>query len=132
VGYQGRPRARFGHRPDACFPAHGWEQTAERSLPVTVGDLTVPGILYEFRPRTTYGRTARVLATYLLNGRYVADPGDFQAYATRSAFNARPAYITRIQVTGSGAEEAEDLEALQEFMALVAPLVAERMPYWEP
>jgi hypothetical protein len=131
VGYQGRPRARFGHRPDACFPAHGWEPTSKRSLAVEP-DGGIPGVLYEFAPRNELGRPARVLASYLVNGRYTPDPGGAERYVTRSVFGARPAYITRIQVTLTGGEDAEeDVVILREFMSAVAGAVAACMPYWE-
>ena len=135
IGFVGRPRSRLGHRPDVCYAAHGWEQEWQKSVPVTTpAGSSVPSILHKFRPPDAFGRPKLVLATYMVNGRFVYDPAAFRQYNARSPnlLGGRPAYLTRIHVSlvASG-NQAADTAVLKEFVALVAEPTANMMPYWE-
>lgn len=133
IGYQGRPRAWFGHRPDICFPAHGWEPDGREpvSIPTPTGQ-RVPGIVYEFHRPAADASPRLVLATYMINGQFVEDPGPKSVYTTRSAFGERPAYLTRIELSiDRGVNRAADLERLLELAGeAIEPLKA-LMPYWD-
>ncbi len=132
VGYQGRPRARFGHRPDQCYPSHGWVQIGQRRADIEHAGHIVPATLYEFRPDNGLGGTLRVLATYIVNGQYVEDPGDAQQFVTRGVFRERPAYVTRIQLSVTATpDEQADVQAMQALAGLAAEEIRAMMPYWE-
>ena len=135
VGYVGRPRTSLAHRPDVCYAAHGWQKVSQREIPVTApGGRVIPCVLYEFRQPDGFGSPVRVLATYLVGGRYSADPGAVRRYHSRSPnlFGERPTYLARVQVSlVSSGDEAADIASLSEFTSLVVRPIADLMPYWK-
>lgn len=135
IGYVGRPRAQLGHRPDVCYAAHGWDEVGQERVEIPLaGGETIPGIVYEFRRPNRTGWPMRVLATYVINGRYVKDPDEFARWNTRNPglLGERPAYLARIQLVLQGTSDAEaDLRLLGEFMPLIARPTLALMPYWE-
>ncbi len=134
VGYVGRPRSRFGHRPDVCFAAHGWDQESRESLSTqTPGGAPVPGTLYIFRKPDELGPPLLVLATYMRNGCYVERHDELRQWNARTPTlpGERPAYLTRVQASLiGGADRAASLEALRDFVGRLAGPVADIMPYW--
>ncbi len=135
VGYVGRPRSTFGHRPDVCYAANGWTEEDQRSIVFTTDDgRVVHAILYRFDRARNFGPPLLVLATYVINGRFLEDPSDLTRWHSRGAglLGERASYLTRVQLStlatrGVTAETA----ALRDLMGrLVEPLAA-CMPYWE-
>ena len=136
VGYLGRARARLGHRPDVCYAAHGWNlDHAEPGTVAVGGGRDIPVLAYDFRRADDPGAVLRVLATYVVNGRYVRDVDEFRRYNARGAnlLGERPAYLARIQVALPGTLNADaDLDILRRFIADLAEPTANLLPYWEP
>lgn len=116
VGYMGRPRSRMGHRPDVCYPAHGFEKQSSRLVSIgTAKHAEVPAVLYEFAAPQLGGLRDLVLATYIINGRYVNDVDVANDYNTRTIglVEQPKAYVARIQLSirATGDTEA-DMAAL--------------------
>jgi EpsI family protein len=135
VGYVGRPRTTFGHRPEVCYAAHGWNEVRQSvlTLDATNGQ-SLPAVWYQFEHPTRITAPLQVLATYLINGRYFQHPHEFQRWHVRNPglLGERPGYLTRIQVTlPASADRAADLELLADLLTLVAEPVTGLMPYWE-
>jgi EpsI family protein len=134
VGYVGRPRSRLGHRPDVCYAAHGWDQVSQESIRIAApGGQAVPAILYEFRHPDGFGRRMLVLATNIINGRYVRDPDEFGHYDTRgpNLLGGRPAYVARVQVaTPITADRQVAFAALGDLAGRIVEPTAALMPYW--
>lgn len=135
VGYVGRARARLGHRPDVCYTGVGWERQGQEAVRIEAAGRTAPATFYEFRAVNDPAARLCVLATYVINGRFVEDPTDFQRYNARGAnlLGERPAYLARVQATALGTHDrGADVALLQTFIAALAEPLAELLPYWEP
>jgi hypothetical protein len=133
VGYVGRPRARMGHRPDVCFVAHGWEPGEQQTLAIDASGRDIPAILYEFRQPVPPESRQYVLATYVINGRFVQDPETLRRANTRGAqlVGERPAYLARLQVALLDDDREHALQELEDFAGRLAGPLAEIMPYWQ-
>jgi hypothetical protein len=135
VGYVGRPRAQFGHRPDICYAAHGWEQYAEETITIAAGaGLAIPCVVYEFRQPNGLARPMLVLGTYLINGRYFEKRDQLRRWQARTPgwLGERPAYLTRIQLASPiGGDRQATLASLVDLAGRLAGPVTEIMPYWE-
>ena len=133
VGYVGHPRAHFGHRPDVCFAAHGAEQVASDALVVELPDGgRVPAFLYEFRAPGMLEERTLVLATYLINGRYTADPDELRRFNARNPglMGERTAYLTRVQVSiRASSDRGADVAALRDLAARMQGPIISSMPY---
>jgi hypothetical protein len=135
LGYVGRPRTTLGHRPDICMAAHGWEQTAQTALELKGADGdAIPAVLYEFRRPDGLGPPLLILATHVINGRFVKDPAEFSRYNGRGAnlFGERPGYLARLQVSivQAGSRDS-DIAALRDITAAFAVPLKSILPYWD-
>ncbi|MBN1491104.1 MAG: EpsI family protein [Phycisphaerae bacterium] len=132
VGYIGRPRQWLGHRPDVCYRAHGYEPLAQESDTLPMPDGTVvPCFIYEFRLPAMGGPRQLVLATYIVNGEFVASLDAVREMNARRVdlSGSRPTYLARIQVnTAATGERARDLRILQDFAAQLQGPVLELLP----
>jgi hypothetical protein len=135
VGYIGRPRSWLGHRPDLCYPAHGWKRISEEKFVVeTEARGEVPGLLYEFRAPEAGGARELVLATYLVNGVYSNDSASFADVNRRAANLAgnSGAYVARIQIALNACGDRKgDLTVLSDFASALVEPIATLMPYVE-
>ncbi len=132
VGYMGRPRSHMAHRPDVCYPAHGFQETSREPVSVQRRDGTkVPGLLYEFTSPQPGGPRDLVLATYIINGQCVTDSRAAGGLNGRGAGlgETREAYLARVQVSilASG-DRIRDLAVLSEFASLLSEPLAAVMP----
>jgi exosortase len=132
VGYVGRPRSRLGHRPDVCYPAHGFEETSRQPMSVKSRDgAEVPAVLYEFANPQPGGPRERVLATYVINGQYVTDVTASGGLNGRSVGLGakRETYVARVQVSiQASGDRAADVALLCEFASLLRGPLAAMMP----
>lgn len=129
IGYMGRPRTRMGHRPDVCYPGHGYEEAScdEVSVPKP-GGTAVPALLYEFQGPQLGAPRHLVLVFYLVNGRFVSDPAAANDYNTRSptgdAKNA--SYVARVQIdlVSSGNPETDQQLVVGFASQVIEPLLS--------
>lgn len=132
VGYVGRPRARMGHRPDVCYAAQGWTQLDEQRLTIeTDGHPPIEAVLYSFKPPNGQAGRLRVLATYLVNGRYTNDAANFTSWNQRrvDVFGVhQPAYLARVQVSMVGRPDESELPLLKDLTARLSIAVLDCMP----
>ncbi len=133
VGYVGRPRVHLGHRPDVCFAAHGMEQTAASELKLPdAGRDPAAVVLYEFHSEGLVEQRVLVLAMYLINGRFSADPDSFRRYNARGAglLGERRAYLARVQLSmNAGADRDADVAALHDLAGQLLPALRRVLPY---
>lgn len=136
VGYVGRPYVLLAHRPEICYPANGWPQTAEseQTLESPAGR-AAPATLFEFRcvnaPVVARARDDRelVLATYFINGVYIGDSNDLRRYNARGRLLGRRGYVARLQFSLTAtSDRAADVAVLREFASHLLDLVADSMP----
>lgn len=132
IGYIGRPRSRLGHRPDVCYATHGYQETAREKLELQVpGHGAVPAVFYEYAPPTPGRPNQVVLATFVINGRWVNDTASADAYNARGVnlFSRQLAYVGRLQVSlvASG-DRAADIEALSRFAAELSARLQDLLP----
>lgn len=132
VGYQGRPRTRMGHRPDVCYPAHGYKELQRESIElVSMGGLQVPALLHDFASPTLGAPQQLVVAMYIVNGEFVSDTKVVNTYNTRgpSLFSAPRAYNTRIQIAVQATgDRAADTALLRDFAARIIDPIRSMMP----
>lgn len=132
VGYIGRPRSRAGHRPDVCYPAHGYKELSrERWAARDERGRAVPALLFEFASVESHAPPELVLANYLINGRFVNDTAAANAYNARNPglFSRQLAYVTRIQVAvQASGDRSADVALLSDFASRVFSVIERMMP----
>lgn len=122
VGYIGKPRSTLAHRPDICYPAHGYKEVRRGEVTVrSAAGQEVPALLLEYASPQMAGQPQLVLVSYLINGRYSNSTAEATEYNARGPglLSSQPlAYLARVQVSirNSGDREA-DIAALSDFMA---------------
>lgn len=129
VGYIGRPRKWLGHRPDVCYRAHGYEQLSQEADTLQLPNgREVPCFIYEFRSPAVGGSRQLVLATYIINGEFLASLDGIREMNSRRVDSAggRPNSLARIQVNVvAGGDRTSDLQMLEEFaVQLQGPVLA--------
>jgi hypothetical protein len=93
--------------------------------------VSVPGILYEFRSPGIGGRRDLVLATYLVNGRYLDTGSSLDTYNSREVdlFRRGGTYLARIQISISATGDRQaDLAVLSDFISEIITPVSSLMP----
>lgn len=75
IGYSGQARLRIWHRPGICYPAHGFQEVSRQPYALKASARpSLPATLHEFiSPQMGVPRVL-VLATYVVDGRFVNDP----------------------------------------------------------
>src|SRR5690606_31466885 len=94
----------------------------------------VPALLFEFVSSDLHSPPELVLASYLINGRYVNDTASARGYNVRSpgVFSRQLAYVARIQVTTrASGDRPADVALLTDFAGRVFGVVSEMMPQIE-
>lgn len=130
VGYTGRPHKWLVHRPDICYPAHGWQRASETEFDLGTGtDSPVPCRLFEFTAIDPEQASLYVLSTFVVNGQFSSDTH----VRNVRLFADEPPYIARIQVSAisCGRREA-DLAVLEDLTRQLLRPLRTIMPYWEP
>jgi hypothetical protein len=98
------PSGLLGHRPDVCFPAHGWipDQTTPTEVTTRSGR-AVKCLSHEFhKAAPAYGQ-AFVLSFYVLNGQITLRERDFSGVFDRTPnISGNPArYVAQVQISST-------------------------------
>jgi EpsI family protein len=132
VGFLGKPRSRMAHRPEVCYPAHGYRLLAQRCVRVDAGGQNlVPATLYEFESPESGKPRDLVLAMFLVNGQYIDGDTAGTTYNIRGPglFGTAAAYLMRIQVSVQvSSDPSGDVALLSDFAAQVSPSLSAMMP----
>jgi len=96
------PSGLLGHRPDVCFPAHGWvrDQTTETEITTRSGQ-KIRCLSHQFhRSPPEYGQVS-VLSFYVLNGQVTLRERDFSGFLDRTPnISGNPArYVAQVQIS---------------------------------
>ncbi|HOA75808.1 MAG TPA: EpsI family protein [Phycisphaerae bacterium] len=104
VAYAARPAKMLGHRPEVCYPTHGWTPGEVRKESLTLDD----GTTFEYLIRTvSHGERPNekmvVLNYYILEGRIVTNWTDFWGPKYRMPNLSRDPsfYVAQTQVTAN-------------------------------
>lgn len=98
------PMGLLGHKPDVCFPAHGWihDRTTETELTTRSGQ-KIPCLSHQFhKAPPAYGRVS-VLSFYVLNGQITLHERDFSGFLDRTPnISGNPArYVAQVQISSA-------------------------------
>ncbi len=109
-----RPAGMLGHRPEVCFPAHGWihDETSQSEFQTHLGR-RMPVLVHRFHKQSPdYGRVV-ILNFYVLNGEVTLREGDFSGFfGRRPNVSSNPArYVAQIQISSSSEHAARALVA---------------------
>lgn len=100
VAYTARPRTMLGHRPQVCYPAHGWiHDGTEHKQVISRRGLEIPCLLHRFhRPAPNY-QEMLILNFYIVNGQLTDDESVFSGVGWRTPNIAGdPArYVAQVQ-----------------------------------
>ena len=102
VAFTARPRTMLGHRPQVCYPAHGWiHDSTDHKKVISRSGLEIPCLLHRFhRPAPNYEEML-VLNFYIVNGLLTDDESVFSGVGWRTPNIAGdPArYVAQVQVS---------------------------------
>jgi len=105
-----RPGGILGHRPNVCYPAHGWQhESTETSRLVSQGGREIDCLIHRFyKAPPEYDRMV-VLSFYVLNGRTTAKESDFSGPFGRRPNIARDPsrYIAQVQISSAQDKSVE-------------------------
>jgi hypothetical protein len=97
-----KPAGILGHRPQICYPAHGWiYDGTERSQFISQNKRKIPYLLQRFhKPSPGYEQIV-VLSFYILNGQITTDENDFSGLlGRRPNIAGDPArYVAQVQIS---------------------------------
>lgn len=97
-----KPAGILGHRPQICYPAHGWiHDGTERSQFTSQNTQQMPCLLQRFhKPAPGYEQVV-VLSFYILNGRITTNEDDFSnLFGRRPNIAGDPAYyVAQVQIS---------------------------------
>ncbi|MBN1507617.1 MAG: exosortase-associated EpsI family protein [Sedimentisphaerales bacterium] len=96
------PGGLLGHKPDVCFPAHGWicDHTSPTQVTTRSGQ-TINCLSHQFhKPAPSYGQVF-VLSFYVLNGQITLRERDFSGVFDRTPnISGNPArYVAQVQIS---------------------------------
>lgn len=114
-----KPGGILGHRPNVCYPAHGWQhENTEKSRFTSRSGRQIDCLVHRFyKPPPEYDRMV-VLSFYILNGRTTAKESDFSGpFGRRPNIARNPSrYVAQVQISSAlensvqaAAEEMTDL-----------------------
>lgn len=119
VAYTARPRTMLGHRPQVCYPAHGWvHDSTDHKEVISRRGLEIPCLLHRFHRPAPNHEEMLVLNFYIVNGQLTDDESVFSGVGWRTPNIAGdPArYVAQVQVSSilensarSGAKDFTDL-----------------------
>ncbi len=102
VAYSGNPRTMFGHRPQVCYPASGWQHRSTDNITIVlISGREIPCLLHRFHRASNEAEEVVVLNFYVLNGELTDDEGTFSGFGWRipniSGNIAR--YVAQVQIS---------------------------------
>lgn len=138
VAYAARPAKMLGHRPQQCYPAHGWMHQETRKSRIDLPEQ--PGfdcLIHLFRRPPPGHGTVMVLNYYVLRGRHVTEWTEFWGPSWRRPNLSRDPsfYVVQVQVSAAfedGSRHQNVERVLKGFTALVAPAIHALLPASEP
>lgn len=99
-----QPAGILGHKPQICYPAHGWiHDSTETSQFVSQSGRHIRCLTHRFhKPAPTNEQTV-VLNFYILNGRITAEESDFSSlFGRRPNIAGDPArYVAQVQISST-------------------------------
>jgi len=124
------PSGLLGHKPDVCFPAHGWihDQTVETEITTRSGRM-IPCLRHLFhRSPPQYGQVF-VLSFYVLNGQVTLRERDFSGFLDRTPnISGNPArYVAQVQI--SSAFEPSAIAAARDLVDTILTFLPDRHGY---
>jgi EpsI family protein len=125
VSYAARPAKMLGHRPQVCYPAHGWIAGGLHQDRLTLSDgSTLDCLMHRFsKSRPDGTATVVVLNYYILRGQHVIEWTDFWGPRWRMPNLARDPsfYVAQVQVVAA----ARDQTSVQRAETLTRRFAAE-------
>jgi len=119
LAYTARPRTMLGHRPQVCYPAHGWiHDNTDHKMVVSRRGLEIPCLLHRFHRPTPNYQEMLILNFYIVNGLLTDDETVFSGVGWRTPNIAGdPArYVAQVQFSSvlensarSGVKDFTDL-----------------------
>jgi hypothetical protein len=101
IGYSGRPRTMFGHRPDVCYVGAGWiHSSTVKSDFISRSGRRIPCLIHRFHTPEPRQEEIVVLNYYVVNGKPSNDENTFSGMAWRTPnINGNIAYyVTQVQI----------------------------------
>ncbi len=101
IGYTATPRTMLGHRPQVCYPAHGWEcVTTDEIVIECAGGTEVPALIHRFQMPQSAAEVV-VLNFYVLNGQTTNDEKTFNSlrYRTPNISGDIARYVAQVQIS---------------------------------
>ncbi len=138
LAYAARPVKMIGHRPDVCYPAHGWQLVDSRRETLTLaGGEQVPCLVHRFTRDQPAPAEVAVLNFYVLRGRYLTDWKEFWGPGWRLPNLSRDPsfYVAQVQISASvaGLSGLGRIEpALRTMAATVATELSAMLPAASP
>ncbi len=135
LAFAARPAKMLSHRPQVCYPAHGWAPAGEpRGDRVTTADGTaIECLIHRFARQQPTAEAVVVLNYYIIGGRYATEWTEFWGPRWRLPNLSRDptVYVAQVQVTcgmsdGSRNASAEDL--VKRFAGEIGANVAAMLP----
>lgn len=134
VAYTARPVKMAGHRPQVCYPAHGWHlERTESGTTRRADGVELDFLVHEFTRHAVWDERTVVLNYYVLAGRYTTDWTDFRGLNWRRPNLTHDVshYVVQVQVMSEcagagGCDEAE--RRIRRFVSEVAPIVDAMLP----
>jgi len=102
VAYTARPRTMMGHRPQVCYPAHGWiHDSTDHKMVISKTGLEIPCLLHRFHRPTPNYQEMLILNFYVVNGQLTDDESVFSGVGWRTPnIEGDPArYVAQVQVS---------------------------------
>lgn len=118
-----RARDLMPHRPEVCYPTHGWTVQSSQSVEIASSGQAISARLFEFTPSNLAGDGILVLNYYIVDGETCPDVSLLRSKAQQGQTALR--YMAQVQVVASlrGDVEGRAAAAAQEFAALMAPTI---------
>jgi EpsI family protein len=100
IGYTANPRTMLGHRPQVCYPAHGWERVTSDEIVLKCTGREVPALIHRFQMPETMNEVV-VLNFYVLNGQTTNDEKTFDSlrYRTPNISGDIARYVAQVQIS---------------------------------
>jgi len=103
------PSGLLGHKPDVCFPAHGWIRDSSTPTELTTrSGQEIQCLSHQFhKPPPAYGQVS-VLSFYVLNGGITRRERDFSGFwgRTPNISGNRARYVAQVQISSAFAPSA--------------------------
>jgi EpsI family protein len=118
-----RARDLVPHRPDVCYPTHGWTMKGREDHQLRLADgAEIAARLYTFAPSKLTGENIRVLNFYYVDGEAWPDVELLRSVAQKGQTSLR--YVAQIQIACAfrdSLSEADSWRRVRDFAIAAAP-----------